>query len=30
VRRNGEIGRAAATRIDKKGKLNRRIRVPFA
>jgi misacylated tRNA(Ala) deacylase len=30
VRRTGEIGRVAVTRIEKKGKLNRRIRVSFA
>jgi misacylated tRNA(Ala) deacylase len=30
VRRTGEIGRVAVTRIEKKGKLNRRIRVAFA
>ena len=30
VRRTGEIGRVAMTRIEKKGKLNRRIRVAFA
>jgi misacylated tRNA(Ala) deacylase len=29
VRRTGEIGRVAVTRIEKKGKLNRRIRVSF-
>jgi misacylated tRNA(Ala) deacylase len=30
VRRTSEIGRVAVTRIEKKGKLNRRIRVAFA
>jgi misacylated tRNA(Ala) deacylase len=30
VKRTGEIGRVAITRIEKKGKLNRRIRVSFA
>jgi misacylated tRNA(Ala) deacylase len=30
VRRTGEIGRVAVSRIEKKGKLNRRIRVSFA
>ena len=30
VRRTGEIGRVAVTRLEKKGKLNRRIRVSFA
>jgi misacylated tRNA(Ala) deacylase len=30
VKRTGEIGRVAVTRIEKKGKLNRRIRVSFA
>jgi misacylated tRNA(Ala) deacylase len=30
VRRTGEVGRVAITRIEKKGKLNRRIRVSFA
>jgi misacylated tRNA(Ala) deacylase len=30
VRNTGEIGRVAVTRIEKKGKLNRRIRVAFA
>jgi misacylated tRNA(Ala) deacylase len=30
VRRTGEIGRVVVTRIEKKGKLNRRIRVSFA
>jgi misacylated tRNA(Ala) deacylase len=30
VRNTGEIGRVAVTRIEKKGKLNRRIRVSFA
>src|SRR5262245_27085704 len=30
VRRTGEIGQVAVTRIEKKGKLNRRIRVSFA
>ncbi|MBS0243310.1 MAG: alanyl-tRNA editing protein [Proteobacteria bacterium] len=30
VRRTGEIGRVAVTKIEKKGKLNRRIRVAFA
>jgi misacylated tRNA(Ala) deacylase len=30
VKRTGEIGRVAVTRIEKKGKLNRRIRVAFA
>ena len=30
VRTTGEIGRVAVTRIEKKGKLNRRIRVAFA
>jgi misacylated tRNA(Ala) deacylase len=30
VRSTGEIGRVAVTRIEKKGKLNRRIRVAFA
>jgi misacylated tRNA(Ala) deacylase len=30
VRRTGEIGRVAVTRVEKKGKLNRRIRVSFA
>ena len=30
VRRTSEIGRVAVTRIEKKGKLNRRIRVSFA
>jgi misacylated tRNA(Ala) deacylase len=30
VRNTGEIGRVAVTRIEKKGKLNRRIRVGFA
>ncbi len=30
VKRTGEIGRVAVTKIEKKGKLNRRIRVAFA
>jgi misacylated tRNA(Ala) deacylase len=30
VRNTGEIGRVAVTRIEKKGKLNRRIRIAFA
>jgi misacylated tRNA(Ala) deacylase len=30
VRRTGEIGRVAVTKIEKKGKINRRIRVSFA
>jgi misacylated tRNA(Ala) deacylase len=30
VRRTGEIGRVVVTRVEKKGKLNRRIRVSFA
>ena len=30
VRRTGEIGRVAVTRIEKKGKLNRRVRISFA
>ena len=30
VKRTGEIGRVVVTRIEKKGKLNRRIRVSFA
>jgi misacylated tRNA(Ala) deacylase len=30
VRRTGEIGAVAVTKIEKKGKLNRRIRVAFA
>ena len=30
VRRTGEIGRVAVTKIEKKGKQNRRIRVSFA
>ena len=30
VKRTGEIGQVAVTRIEKKGKLNRRIRVSFA
>jgi misacylated tRNA(Ala) deacylase len=30
VRATGEIGKVAVTRIEKKGKLNRRIRVSFA
>jgi misacylated tRNA(Ala) deacylase len=30
VRRTGEIGRVLVTKIEKKGKLNRRIRVSFA
>ena len=30
VRRTGEIGRVAVTKIEKKGRLNRRIRVSFA
>jgi misacylated tRNA(Ala) deacylase len=30
VKRTGEIGRVVVTRIEKKGKLNRRIRVAFA
>jgi misacylated tRNA(Ala) deacylase len=30
VKATGEIGRVAVTRIEKKGKLNRRIRVAFA
>jgi misacylated tRNA(Ala) deacylase len=30
VKRTGEIGRVIVTRIEKKGKLNRRIRVSFA
>jgi misacylated tRNA(Ala) deacylase len=30
VRRTGEVGRVAVTRIEKKGKLNRRVRVSFA
>jgi len=30
VRRTGEIGRVAVTRIEKKGKLNRRVRVSFS
>jgi misacylated tRNA(Ala) deacylase len=30
VRRTGEIGQVVVTRIEKKGKLNRRIRVSFA
>ena len=30
VRRTGEIGHVAVTKIEKKGKLNRRIRVAFA
>jgi Ser-tRNA(Ala) deacylase AlaX len=30
VRATGEVGRVAVTRIEKKGKLNRRIRVAFA
>jgi misacylated tRNA(Ala) deacylase len=30
VRRTGEIGRVAVTKIEKKGKLNRRVRVSFA
>jgi misacylated tRNA(Ala) deacylase len=30
VKRTGEIGRVAVTRIEKKGKLNRRIRVSFS
>jgi misacylated tRNA(Ala) deacylase len=30
VKRTGEIGRVAVTKIEKKGKLNRRIRVSFA
>jgi misacylated tRNA(Ala) deacylase len=30
VRRTSEIGRIAVTKIEKKGKLNRRIRVAFA
>jgi misacylated tRNA(Ala) deacylase len=30
VRRTGEIGQVVVTKIEKKGKLNRRIRVSFA
>ena len=30
VRRTGEIGQVVVTRIERKGKLNRRIRVSFA
>jgi Ser-tRNA(Ala) deacylase AlaX len=30
VRRTGEIGAVAVSKIEKKGKLNRRIRVVFA
>jgi Ser-tRNA(Ala) deacylase AlaX len=30
VKAAGEIGRVAVTKIEKKGKLNRRIRVAFA
>ena len=30
VKATGEIGRVAVTKIEKKGKLNRRIRVAFA
>ena len=30
VKATGEIGRVAVTKIEKKGKLNRRIRVSFA
>jgi misacylated tRNA(Ala) deacylase len=30
VKRTGEIGTVAVTRIEKKGKLNRRVRVAFA
>jgi misacylated tRNA(Ala) deacylase len=30
VTRTGEIGRVIVTKIEKKGKLNRRIRVSFA
>ncbi|MCA3661132.1 MAG: alanyl-tRNA editing protein, partial [Methylobacterium sp.] len=30
VRRTGEIGRMAVTAIEKKGKLNRRVRIAFA
>jgi misacylated tRNA(Ala) deacylase len=30
VRRTSEIGRVVVTKIEKKGKLNRRIRVAFA
>ena len=30
VKRTGEIGKVAVTKIEKKGKLNRRIRVSFA
>jgi misacylated tRNA(Ala) deacylase len=30
VRRTGEIGRMAVTNIEKKGKINRRVRIGFA
>jgi misacylated tRNA(Ala) deacylase len=30
VKRTGEIGKVVVTKIEKKGKLNRRIRVSFA